>query len=281
MKSLPDTLRLCRLSLPGTHDSGALHGGPDLQTQSTDLSAQLQQGIRVFDIRLQGCEGKLAVYHGTAFQQLYWEDDVLPVFIRFLQTHPSETLIVSLKREGGAPQDYASLLSASLRASAYRDFWVEYFRPDLTLGECRGKILFLHRDPAMKHYPGAACEGWADDATCTLSLHARNGLVAHALLQDEYQYASAEEAPHKLAVCLAHLRAVAAEPSGSRRWGISFVSATGLPQGTPRAFADRLNAPLLDALKQDNLRPCGIVFMDFVGLPAGRHLVEYVINCNF
>ena len=101
MKSLHDTLPVCKVSIPGTHDSGTVKGGPMLKTQSTNIPAQLQQGIRAFDIRLEKKNGKLGVFHSHAFQDIYWEDDVLPAFIGFLQAHPSEVLIVSLKKEGG------------------------------------------------------------------------------------------------------------------------------------------------------------------------------------
>ena len=49
------------------------------------------------------------------------------------------------------------------------------FRPELTLKDCRGKILFLHRDHAMDNYPGAACVGWEDDSTCLLTLRNKDG----------------------------------------------------------------------------------------------------------
>ena len=96
MKCLQDTLPLCKVSLPGTHDSGTTKGGRMLQTQSVGISEQLQQGIRAFDIRLEKKNGKLGIFHSYAFQDIYWEDDVLPTFISFLQAHPSETLVVSL-----------------------------------------------------------------------------------------------------------------------------------------------------------------------------------------
>lgn len=281
MKDLPDTLMLCRLSVPGTHDSGATRGGAALQTQDTGISDQLEQGIRSFDIRLQEKDGRLGVFHSAAFQSIYWEDDVLPAFISFLQSHPSETLIVSLKQEGGKAQDYASLLAASLSDPANLPYFVAGFRADLTLGECRGKVLFLHRDKAMDDYPGAACEGWADDATCLLTLRGNDGTQARALLQDEYQYKSHHEAPEKLEACLNNMREVAALPEGSLQWGISFASATGLPTGTPQAFADRINASLADCLEETGWNSCGIVFIDFVAQEGGSKLVTYLIDSNF
>ena len=61
----------------------------ELKTQATDIPAQLRQGIRAFDIRLEKKGNKLGVFHSHAFQDIYWEDDVLPAFIHFLQTYPS------------------------------------------------------------------------------------------------------------------------------------------------------------------------------------------------
>ena len=102
MKGLSDDLPVCRITLPATHDSGALLGGEALQTQDITIAEQLEAGVRGFDIRLQACEnGKLGVYHSIQFQEIYWETDVLPAYIEFLKKHPSETLFVSLKKEGG------------------------------------------------------------------------------------------------------------------------------------------------------------------------------------
>ena len=281
MGALPDSLPLCKLSLPGTHDSGARYGGPALQTQEADLPAQLRQGIRAFDIRLQEKDGKLGVFHSTAFQQMYWETDVLPAFLRFLREHPTEVLVVSLKREGGQAEAFARLLAASLEKASNRAAFVEDFRPGLTLGDCRGKILFLHRDLCTDRYPGAACSGWADDATCVLTLLGKDGQEGFALLQDEYQYGSDREAVRKIEACIRNLEAVAAEPAGSRRWGISFVSATGLPEGTPLAFARRVNPVLADWMEQEGGARRGIVFVDFVGQLPGQRLVSLLIDGNF
>ena len=280
MRILHDTLPICKISIPGSHDSGSIKGGHMLKTQATDIPAQLQQGIRAFDIRLEKKDDKLGVFHSHAFQDIYWEDDVLPAFIHFLQTYPSETLIVSLKKEGGESRDYASLLSASLNNPKYQSYFVMDFRPELTLKDCRGKILFLHRDYAMDNYPGAACVGWEDDSTCLLTLRNKDGKEGIALLEDEYQYESGEEAGKKVGVCVRNIEGMSAEPVSSRRWGITFVSATGLPLGTPKVFADKVNKSIADYLKQKNSRNCGIVFIDFVCEPGGKDLVEYLIDSN-
>lgn len=280
MKQVADTTRVCRLSIPGTHDSAARYGGKALETQSSDIEAQLQQGIRAFDIRLVARDGQLALYHGPAFQKVYWESYVLPAFIEFLQDNPSEMLIVSLKREGGESEDYKKLLAATLTDSRYTPYYIRDYRPDMRMGEGRGKILFLHRDLAMTPYPGAACKGWADDATCELSLIDAEGCTGKAWLQDEYQYKGKNGADEKLEACICYLKHRAEQPDGSNQWGINFVSATGLPTGTPIVFAKVLNPALADYCRQHNPKAMGIFFIDFVSCTAGRQLVDFMIRSN-
>ena len=55
MKELPDNTPLREMSIPGTHDSGALHSIGDVAGKCQDLSIadQLAIGVRFFDIRLQ------------------------------------------------------------------------------------------------------------------------------------------------------------------------------------------------------------------------------------
>lgn len=132
----------------------------------------------------------------------------------------------------------------------------------------------------MDNYPGAACVGWEDDSTCLLTLRNKDGKEGVALLEDEYQYESGEEAGKKVGVCVRNIEGMSAEPVSSRRWGITFVSATGLPLGTPKVFADKVNKSIADYLKQKNSRNCGIVFIDFVSEPGGKDLVEYLIDSN-
>mgnify|MGYP000460906144 FL=1 len=280
MKCLHDTLLMCKISIPGTHDSGTTKGGDMLKTQSETIPVQLQLGIRAFDIRLEKKNNKLGIFHSYAFQDLYWEDDVLPAFISFLQAYPSETLIVSLKKEGGELQDYASLVSASLSNPVYQDYFVTDFHPELTLKDCRGKILFLHRDSAMINYPGAACVGWEDNKTCLLILCNKDGKEGRVLLQDEYQYESGKDAGKKITTIIRNIDVVSDQPASSRKWGISFVSATGLPLGTPKIFADQINQPVADYLEQEHKRNCGIVFIDFINDKGGKELVEYLIESN-
>lgn len=279
MKHLSGHRAIHTLSIPGTHDSGSTQGGKQLKTQTTSISKQLEQGIRAFDIRLKERNGKLGIYHSHAFQEITWEDNVLPSFIQFLKAHPSEMLIVSLKREGGKAKDYETLLLASLSTTDYQSYFINY-HPDLKVNDCRGKILFFHRDYAMKKYPGAACLEWEDNSTCLLTLKSHNGYEGKVLLEDEYQYASKDEYSKKIQSCINNIKKVSQNSTCSSQWGITFISATGLPTGTPKIFADKVNPAIVDWLENKKIKNCGIFFIDFVADSAGRRLVNYLIKSN-
>lgn len=285
MSRLSDSTPMSHLCLPGTHDSAAQHGGVMLQTQTSSIAHQLKAGIRAFDIRLREHEGELGLYHSTAFQECTWESDVLPAFIAFLKENPTEALVVSLKKEGGSDEAYRCLLSQSLTQPEHTPYYIEHFDADTTLGYCRGKILFLHRDEVMTNYPGCRCEGWADNATCILTLRNADQTTTSLILQDEYEYTSAEEgAPRKLESILKSLRlmhkADANQSPDGYSCGISFISATALPKGFPIQFAEKLNGQVAQTIKKEHLKPKGILFIDFVASKGGKRLVKELIDCN-
>ena len=50
MRILHDTLPICKISIPGSHDSGSIKGGHMLKTQATDIPAQLHGKASVLSI---------------------------------------------------------------------------------------------------------------------------------------------------------------------------------------------------------------------------------------
>lgn len=108
MANLPDDLLIGELSLPGTHNSGAILNNNLSQTQTLSFAQQLDAGIRVFDIRYV-CKGKetadntgpfdkLEYYHGSVNQNLDIVD-IFDDFRVFLDANPRETILYSLKNE--------------------------------------------------------------------------------------------------------------------------------------------------------------------------------------
>lgn len=280
MKGLADDIPVARLTIPATHDSGALLGGEALQTQDISIREQLEAGVRGFDIRLQACDnGKLGVYHSVQFQDIYWETDVLPAFLDFLKKYPSEMLFVSLKKEGGNPDAYRRLAAASLNDQSLAPYLVTDFKNDLTLGDCRGKILFMHRDRILKDYPGAQCHDWGDNVTCWVTLKDAKGNETLVSVEDEYGYPNGNKASYKGRITWKNMKAAMKNAGKNHRWYISFASATALPVAGPSAFSDVVN-PMLAKQTQGLEQPCGIVLIDFAGTADGRTLIDNLILSN-
>lgn len=280
MKGLSDEIPVCQLTIPATHDSGALLGGEALQTQDITIQEQLEIGVRGFDIRLQACEnGKLGVYHSVQFQQIYWETDVLPTFIDFLKKHPSEMLFVSLKKEGGDSEAYRRLLTPSLNDKAIEPYVLKDFKNDLTLGEARGKILFMHRDRILKEYPGAQCYGWDDNTTCQVTLKDMEGHETLVSVEDEYGYPSGKKASYKGRITWKNMQDAMKNNGKNNHWYISFASATALPWAGPATFSDVVN-PMLAKQTQGVKQVCGIVLIDFAGTKDARTLIDNLILSN-
>ncbi|KAH9387948.1 hypothetical protein TYRP_009148 [Tyrophagus putrescentiae] len=156
MSRLADSRLLSRISMPGTHDSLALHGGLVWQCQSMPLAAQLAAGVRALDVRCRHLSGgRFAIYHSFNYQQIDF-DGVLAIVAEFLAENPSETVLMRVKKEWisdpsfGGPsfeetflryrQMFNGLFYQSSEGGGHNG--VESFNA-LTLGEVRGKVVVL------------------------------------------------------------------------------------------------------------------------------------------
>lgn len=120
MKPLSDDIPISKLTIPGTHDSGAMSYVPFVGCQMTTIQTQLENGIRYFDLRAgYGFFGKATepmIHHdfyrifakepGTSNWNIpnYFSSiplrEVFATFYKFLDKHPKEGLIVQIKHDG-------------------------------------------------------------------------------------------------------------------------------------------------------------------------------------
>ena len=158
MAGLPDTARLSDLSLPGTHDTMALHGGVMAECQSMSLAEQLKSGIRVLDIRARHYKNGLPIHHGPVYQEANF-DDVLRDVRTFLSQESSknETIFMRLKKEyddEGNTRSFVKTVEAYIE-NGYKDIiWVPNSTPNSnpTVGEIRGKIVIFDDFPGSSAY---------------------------------------------------------------------------------------------------------------------------------
>ena len=179
-----DETKVCKLTIPGTHDTMTRMGfyQPVLKyifnttaiSQVSTLEEQMNSGLRFFDIRPVVSTDTIAkkkilrLTHGISELDITfeWTIDQLQ---SYLKAHPSEFFIVKLQFDNGFEdqKDLYTLLSNVLHMSKYQGLFVDNWRPDITVGEMRSKILWLSRYDlrpfnAAFHYPIVYCD-WPDE----------------------------------------------------------------------------------------------------------------------
>ena len=192
MAALPDPASIGALSVPGTHDTLAIHGGlapwayeaqEDHGDSAATLDAQLNAGIRAIDIRVRVVDNgtAFAIHHTDVYQNANF-DDVLTHAGNFLAGHPTETILMHLHgecdadtTEGGSGSssighcaDDPSNITTAQRIAIFQSYLARYpglfYAPTVTggstadmptLGQVRGHIVLTDfTGPVGEIYPG-------------------------------------------------------------------------------------------------------------------------------
>lgn len=167
MAAVYDTTSLSAMSIPGTHDSGArFEPWPGTaKCQTLTIAEQLTIGVRFLDIRGRHIDNAFAIHHGSIYQNLNF-DDVLNATIGFLNAHPTETVIMSLKEEYN-PTNNTRSFEQTFDAYVAKNpsKWVLGSEVPY-LGSVRGKIVLFRRFGASQP-KGIDASSWPDNTTFT------------------------------------------------------------------------------------------------------------------
>lgn len=161
MADLDSTQSIAKVSIPGTHESGAiLEGITGSQCQNLSISDQLAKGIRFLDIRLAlDSSGKpLRVTHGSADQNLTFEQVLMDVF-RFLKQNPSEFVLMNVQKhyeykEGSLSAMFNEMVN-SYNLSGQNYWFVKKEIPKVS--EVRKRIVLI------RAYDNKTKKGWLSD----------------------------------------------------------------------------------------------------------------------
>ena len=254
MARLPDDVLLSRVSLPGTHDSCALYDGLSFgfaKCQQWQLADQLASGIRFLDIRCRHVDDRFQIYHGVIDQHMTFED-VRDVCQKFLNDHPSECIVMSVKEESKAERNSRSFADTFADATK-NDGSLWHISPEVPeLDAVRSRIVLIDRVGDL------------------------GGLKWNTLQRQDQYTAPLEQKTHLIRDHFE--KAMLADDD---QWFINFCS--GVVAGsllTPRKYALKSNAGALDFLRQlsvDKPNRLGTVVMDF----PGEELIERIIESNF
>lgn len=183
MSKISDDTYVCSMSIPGTHDS-CTYGADGVITghyarcQYYNLEEQFDFGIRCFDFRPSAqIDDKTMLYHLSEYNghfnmEVFRKEqeithgpipcnitfvDAMKTIIDLIKKHPSEFAIIMVNQESSSNEDYNEIALAATQCTEWLlsqenpGMFVE-FRPDLKLGDVRGKILIINRDDFNSSY---------------------------------------------------------------------------------------------------------------------------------
>lgn len=175
-RNIKDDVLVSQLSLPGTHNSAACyHALPSVRCQGQGVTEQLNHGVRFFDLRVArplvsflGSKDDLQVVHGNFPVKIPMAlklSDVLDEFYKFIQDHPSELPIISIKQEGNDTwegDEFPNLIWKNYIHPREDKWYLENKIPKL--GEARGKLMLFRRfgvkDEQLKAKYGFEASWW-------------------------------------------------------------------------------------------------------------------------
>lgn len=322
LRDFKDHTPLAALSIPGTHNSPTCHKAlPSVRCQVVPPLEQLRNGVRFFDVRVQPgnpndpSDDTLYLVHGAFPVSLTGAKKLRPLLDEmqtFLRNNPSETIILSLKREGtGSATDQQ--LSRILKEHYVRDddaSW--YTEPRVPrLGEVRGKIVILRRFALDDQLRGGwGGRGWCLDAERWAD-NTPNCIHGDVCVQDFYGVMETVNIDEKIKYCCEHFERAAKvvcpvgeaafESAHSVSTGplyLNFLSASNFWKAAcwPDKIAARLNPAVTAFLCEkhnigdrgadepgqtfDGDGAVGIVVCDWVGKDGDWDLVRCIVSMN-
>ncbi|XP_060756969.1 1-phosphatidylinositol phosphodiesterase-like [Neoarius graeffei] len=253
MKELDGNTLLSDITIPATHDTMALYGGPAAECQAWTLEDQLKAGIRYLDLRVYAFENTLYLMHGIVYQHSTFSK-ALETLKVFLSAFPSETVLARLKPDLFDKSKVQELVSKLIEGDS--NVWVNSAIPQLD--EVRGKIVFIQADSFLLGVPMLETDS-----------------------KDDYKVTNVKDKEQET---LQHLNQAMKECGGNSLI-LTYSSGTGIGtfEGmflTPKKVAEKMDPWLYDYLQMlhaEGSALCfGIIAMDFPSFD----LIQTVIKFN-
>lgn len=270
MGSLPDATNVAQISIPGTHDSGARTEpvAGTAKCQNLSIADQLTAGVRYLDIRCRHIGDAFAIHHGSIYQNLNFTD-VLNACIGFLNSNPTETIIMSVKEEYDATNNTRS----------FEQTFDSYVNQNPTkwdlgdgvpsLGSLRGKIKLLRRFGAGTT-KGIDATNWADNTTFSI-----NNSAANLKVQDYYNVSDVNTKWSNITTLFSE-----ANNDTSNRLYLNYTSGYkpiifGIPSIT--TVSNSVNPKINTFFTNNTQGHYGVIPMDFVDATRS----QLIVNTNF
>ena len=303
LSNIDDSIPVADISIPGTHNSatgnGLIYGTGLGVTQRLSIDGQWDIGIRAFDLRPDINGADMNIYHGAMKTNITFPKAIETILDK-LETVPSEFAIVIIRQERfGNDAEKRELWSKSIgEYIASLGNKAAVFRPGITAGEMRGKILFLSRSDYSHCNKGGYIRGWSHSPSGTNSaaiVSYNNGEEASLAMQDFYAPLNSGKQEKKLSAIISLIEE---KETDKQQWSINYLSGYSSTlfgiDGVPSTKGYMKNAEYthkgtLEYLKEKKQKSgIGIIMMDFAGMEkirkyetAGKSIVDAIINTNF
>lgn len=270
MGSLPDATNVAQISIPGTHDSGARTEpvAGTAKCQNLSIADQLTAGVRYLDIRCRHIGDSFAIHHGSIYQNLNFTD-VLNACIGFLNSNPTETIIMSVKEEYDATNNTRSFEQTFDSYVSQNPTKWDLGDGVPTLGSLRGKIKLLRRFGAGTT-KGIDATNWADNTTFNI-----NNSAANLKVQDYYNVSNVNTKWSNIETLFNE-----ANNDTSNRLYLNYTSGYkalifGIPSIT--TVSNSVNPKINTFFTNNTHGHYGVVPMDFVDATRS----QLIVNTNF
>ncbi|MGJ1269768.1 phosphatidylinositol-specific phospholipase C [Sphingobacterium spiritivorum] len=265
--------KLSSLSIPGTHDAGARYEpvSGTAKTQNLTIAEQLNAGVRFLDVRCRFVDDNFAIHHGPVYQHLNF-DDVLQSCKSFLQAHPSETIVMSVKEEH-TPS--GNSMTFEERFIKYTDTYSGLFSLDAdipSLQQARGKIVLLRRFSSSQALGIQAYNGWSDNTSFTIQ-----NQESILQVQDAYQVSSNTDKWNAIHTLLnTSKNADMASGTLFLNFSSGYQKKLWVIPNIP-SVSNEINPKLLNYFNQQTTGHFGVIITDFIH----ADLAKSIFNTNF
>ncbi|MCO4339686.1 phosphatidylinositol-specific phospholipase C [Staphylococcus agnetis] len=290
MSKIDSSRPISKINIPGTHDSGSFTLEDPVKsiwgkTQHLNYTDQMNQGVRFFDIRGRATSNKSIGIHHDLIYLHHQLGKFLDDAHQFLQKHPSETIIMSIKKDYGPAPDTTNSFEQIFRenyfeSARFKDYFYKENKVNPTLADTKGKIIIFNRMGNTYTSSGYATQAggirWLDNKTFNTIIQPGS---LNLYVQDEYKdYYN----PKKSAVI--NLINKAKSDASEKSIYVNFlsVSSGGTAFNSPYAYASYMNPDIAKYIKEHQPSRVGWIITDYSGYKWNGYddINEQVIDSN-
>ena len=301
---LDGSIYVSQMSIPGSHDAATgedmatIIGDIFAQTQEQTLQTQWNLGVRAFDLRPAIYKGvftkELWLYHGVCRVSISWATAMNTIKAN-LTDHPGEFAIVLFRHEDegtlGKDNNTTNFNTYMKNWVNANKSWIVDWRPDITIDECRGKLILISRFEGSWDY--GCFTGWSHDAAgaTTTVRNASGSITGTMYVQDYYNPSSHETKFNSISKYLDIAQKFHTEDALKNHWMLNHVSGYvgSSTSNTYRANAAAQNPEVIKYL-HNRTAPgsTGIILFDYSGAATsgsynvqGDVMLQTVIDNNY